>query len=98
MRTLGIEVRAGLHAGEVELINDDIGGVAIHIAHRVSTLAGPSQVLVSGTVKDLVAGSGIEFADEGDHEAQGCSAPLATDVRVCVATSPTGAADAEVRI
>ena len=71
VRTLGIEVRAGLHAGEVELTNDDIGGVAVHIAQRVSTLARPGEVLVSSTVKDLVAGSGIEFADEGDHELKG---------------------------
>ena len=69
--TLGIEVRAGLHAGQVELINDDIGGVAVHIAQRVSTLARPGEVLDSSTVKDLVAGSGIEFADEGDHELKG---------------------------
>ena len=56
-------VRAGLHTGECEVMGDDIGGIAVHIAARVSALAGPDEVLVSRTVKDLVAGSGIEFAD-----------------------------------
>jgi class 3 adenylate cyclase len=68
---LGIEVRAGLHTGECEMIGDDIGGVAVHIAARVSALAQSGEVLVSRTVKDLVAGSGIEFADRGEHELKG---------------------------
>jgi class 3 adenylate cyclase len=68
---LGIHVRAGVHTGECEVMGDDIGGIAVHIAARVSALAGPSEVLVSRTVKDLVAGSGIEFADRGTHTLKG---------------------------
>ena len=71
IRPLGIEVRAGLHTGEVEVIGDDIGGIAVHIGARVSALAHPGEVLVSRTVVDLVAGSGIEFDDRGDHELKG---------------------------
>ena len=63
IRPLGIEVRAGLHTGECELIGDDIGGIAVHIGARVAALAGASEVLVSSTVKDLVAGSGLRFGD-----------------------------------
>jgi class 3 adenylate cyclase len=65
---LGIAVRAGLHTGEIELVDDDI---AVHIAARVAALAAPGQVLVSRTVTDLVAGSGIEFRDEGPHQLKG---------------------------
>jgi class 3 adenylate cyclase len=68
---LGIRVRAGLHTGECEVMGDDLGGIAVHIAARVSALAEPSEVLVSRTVKDLVAGSGIEFAERGCHELRG---------------------------
>jgi class 3 adenylate cyclase len=71
VQTLGIDVRAGLHTGEVELRGDDIGGIAVHIGQRVSALAGPGEVLVSRTVTDLVAGSGLEFADRGEHELKG---------------------------
>src|ERR1700757_783010 len=71
VRSLGIEVRAGLHTGEIELRGDDIGGIAVHIGQRVSALAGPGEVLVSSTVKDLVAGSGITFADRGSHVLKG---------------------------
>ena len=71
VRTLGLEVRAGLHTGEVELRGDDIGGIAVHIGQRVSALAGPAEVLVSSTVKDLVAGSGITFVDRGFHVLKG---------------------------
>jgi class 3 adenylate cyclase/alpha-beta hydrolase superfamily lysophospholipase len=71
VRSLGIEVRAGLHTGEVELRGDDIGGIAVHIGQRVSSLAGPGEVLVSRTVTDLVAGSGLEFADRGTHALKG---------------------------
>jgi class 3 adenylate cyclase len=70
-RRLGIEVRAGLHTGEVEMRGDDVSGIAVHLAQRVSALAGPSEVLVSRTVVDLVAGSGIEFDDRGEHELKG---------------------------
>jgi class 3 adenylate cyclase len=68
---LGVRVRAGLHSGECEVMGDDIGGIAVHIAARVSALAGPGEVLVSRTVKDLVAGSGIAFADRGTHALKG---------------------------
>ena len=70
-RELGIEVRAGVHTGECELIGDDLGGVAVHVAARVSAVAGPGQVLVSGTVRDLVMGSGLDLADQGVHELKG---------------------------
>jgi class 3 adenylate cyclase len=68
---LGILVRAGLHTGECEVMGDDIGGIAVHIAARVSAHAGPGEVLVSRTVKDLVAGSGIQFSDRGVHTLKG---------------------------
>ena len=64
---LGIEIRAGLHAGECELIDGKVGGVAVHIGSRVAAEAAPNEILVSGTVKDLVAGSGIQFEDRGFH-------------------------------
>lgn len=71
VRTLGVEARVGLHSGECELLGDDVGGIAVHIAARVVSLAQPSQVLVSSTVKDLVAGSGLEFSDHGVHQLRG---------------------------
>ena len=72
-RPLGLEVRIGLHSGELELIGDDVGGIAVHIAARVGALAAPGEVLVSSTVKDLVAGAGIEFVDRGTHPLKGIS-------------------------
>jgi len=75
VRSLGIDIRAGLHAGEVELRGDDIGGIAVHTAARVMGEAGPGEILVSSTVKDLVVGSGIEFVDRGDHELRGLDGP-----------------------
>ena len=77
VRSLGIEVRAGLHTGEIELRGEDIGGIAVHIGQRVSALAGPGEVLVSSTVKDLVAGSGITFADRGSHVLKGVPGRMA---------------------
>ena len=71
VRALGIEVRAGLHTGEVELRGDDVAGVAVHIGARVAALAGPSEVLVSGAVPPLIVGSGIGFEDRGEHELKG---------------------------
>jgi class 3 adenylate cyclase/pimeloyl-ACP methyl ester carboxylesterase len=71
VRPLGIEVRAGLHTGEVELDGDDVAGIAVAIGARVGAKAGPSEVLVSQTVKDLVAGSGLTFAEAGEHELKG---------------------------
>ncbi len=67
----GLPVRAGLHTGECELMADDIGGIAVHIAARVSAEAKPEEVLVSRTVRDLVAGSGLQFADRGTHTLRG---------------------------
>ncbi len=71
LRGAGLEVRAGLHTGEIELRGQDVGGVGVHISQRVSALAGPREVLVSRTVKDLVFGSGLEFAERGSHELKG---------------------------
>jgi class 3 adenylate cyclase len=68
-----LEVRVGLHSGEVEVMEEDVGGIAVHIAARVGTLAGAGEVLVTSTVKDLVAGSGIEFADRGAKRLKGIS-------------------------
>jgi pimeloyl-ACP methyl ester carboxylesterase len=70
-RELGLELRAGLHTGECEVIGDDVGGLAVHIAARVSQAAGPAEVLVSSTVKDLVVGSRIEFGERGMHDLRG---------------------------
>lgn len=71
VRTLGIEVRAGLHSGEVELRDEDVGGIAVHIGARVANMAGPGEVLVSSTVKDLVVGSGLKFTERGAHPLKG---------------------------
>jgi pimeloyl-ACP methyl ester carboxylesterase len=71
VRPLGIEVRAGLHTGEIELDGDDVAGLAVAIGARVGAKAGPNEVLVSQTVKDLVAGSGLAFEDAGEHELKG---------------------------
>jgi class 3 adenylate cyclase len=71
VRALGIEVRAGLHCAEVEVGRDGIQGIAVHIGQRVSALAGPGEVLVSRTVADLVAGSGLEFDERGEYELKG---------------------------
>jgi pimeloyl-ACP methyl ester carboxylesterase len=71
VRALGLEVRAGLHTGEIELLNDKVSGLAVHIGARVAATAGPGEVLVSSTVKDLVAGSGLRFQDRGPHALKG---------------------------
>jgi class 3 adenylate cyclase len=71
VRALGIEVRAGLHTGEIEVRGDDVAGMAVHIGARVSASAGAGEVFASSTVKDLVAGSGIEFDDRGEHDLKG---------------------------
>jgi class 3 adenylate cyclase len=76
MRPLGIDVRSGLHTGEIEIQREDIGGIAVHIAARVAEMAGTGEVLVSSTVRDLVAGSGLTFQDRGSHIAKGLSEPL----------------------
>lgn len=68
---LGIEIRAGVHTGECEIMGDKLGGIAVHIGARVAAQAGPGQVMVSSTVKDLVAGSGLEFEGQGSHALKG---------------------------
>jgi pimeloyl-ACP methyl ester carboxylesterase len=68
---LGVELRAGIHVGECELRGDDVGGLAVHIAARVAALAGPGEILVSRTLCDLVAGSGLHFAERGEHDLKG---------------------------
>jgi class 3 adenylate cyclase len=70
-RNFGIEIRVGLHVGEIELRGDDIGGLAVHIAARVSALAEPDEIRTTGTVRDLVVGSGIVFDDRGRHTLKG---------------------------
>jgi class 3 adenylate cyclase len=71
VQALGIQVRAGLHTGECEIRGDDIGGIGVHIGARVSALAGPNDVLVSSTLRDLVIGSGLEFEERGAHQLKG---------------------------
>ncbi len=71
VRGMGLEIRAGLHTGECELLGDKVAGIAVHTGARISALAGPNEVLVSATVRDLVSGSGIAFADRGEHELKG---------------------------
>jgi class 3 adenylate cyclase len=71
LQALGIQVRAGLHTGECEVRGDDIGGIGVHIGARVSALAGPNDVLVSSTLRDLVIGSGLEFEERGAHQLKG---------------------------
>lgn len=76
VRHLGIEIRAGLHTGECEIIDDDIGGIAVHITARVMSIAKPGEVLSSSTVKDLVAGSGIQFEKKGLFSLKGIPSEL----------------------
>jgi class 3 adenylate cyclase len=71
VNSLGLEVRAGVHTGEVETINNKVGGVAVNIGARIAAVAGPGEVLVSSTVKDLTAGSGVAYEDAGEHELKG---------------------------
>ena len=71
VRSMGIELRAGVHTGEIELRGDDVGGIGVHIASRIAGLAGANEIIVSRTVKDLVVGSGIEFTDRGEHTLKG---------------------------
>ena len=78
VRSLGIEVRAGLHAGEIEIAGDDVTGIAVHIAARIAAIAQGRQVLVSRTVRDLVAGSNLRLADQGARALKG----LSEEVRV----------------
>ena len=71
MPSIGLQVRAGVHTGECEVIGDDLGGIAVHIGARIGALAGPNEVLVSQTVKDSVIGSDLSFDDRGAHDLRG---------------------------
>ena len=71
LQAIGLPVRAGLHTGEVEAIDEKAGGIAVIIGARIGAMAGPSEVLVSSTVRDLVAGSGLVFEDRGEHQLKG---------------------------
>jgi class 3 adenylate cyclase len=71
VESLGLKLRAGLHTGECELVGNDVAGIAVHIGARVMSCAQPGEVLASSTVKDLVAGSGLQFADRGMHALRG---------------------------
>ncbi len=75
VREIGLEVRAGIHTGEVEMTNNDVAGMAVHIGQRISSLAGAGEVLVSRTVVDLVVGSGLQFTDRGEHVLKGVPGP-----------------------
>jgi class 3 adenylate cyclase len=75
LRAVGLDIRAGLHVGELDLRDDDVGGIAVHIGARIMAAAGPGEVLVSRTVRDLVAGSGIALEDRGTHTLKGLSDP-----------------------
>ncbi len=90
--SIGIEVRAGMHTGEVELIGEDVGGIAVHVAARIAALAEGRTVLVSRTVRDLVAGSGIDFDSFGRHSLKGVAEEW--DVYTVVATPLTAASPA----
>jgi len=71
VRDFGLEIRGGVHTGEVETIGGKIGGIAVNVGARIAALATPSEVLVSQTVRDLVSGSGLSFEDAGEHELKG---------------------------
>jgi class 3 adenylate cyclase len=71
LKSFDLDVRAGIHTGELEIRGDDVAGLAVHIGARVSALAGPGEVVVSGAVPPLVAGAGFHFSDRGEHELKG---------------------------
>jgi class 3 adenylate cyclase len=84
VRDLGLEVRSGLHTGEIEILPNDVGGIAVNVAARVARLAGPGEVLTSNVLKELVAGSGLRFADRGVYALKG----LPDGMRVFAAVEP----------
>ena len=75
LRGIGVQIRAGLHTGEIELRDGDVGGIAVHIAARVMAAAGPGETLTSRTVQDLIAGSDIVLEDRGAHVLKGVAGP-----------------------
>ncbi len=97
LHDLDLEIRAGLHTGECELLgDDDVGGLAVHIGARVSGLAGPGEVLVSSTVRDLVVGSGQTLTDRGEHDLKGVPGGVCS-ARLRAVTPPPGAAAGRAR-
>jgi class 3 adenylate cyclase len=84
VRNLGLEVRSGLHTGEIEILPNDVGGIAVHVAARVAQMAAAGEVLTSSVLRDLVAGSGLRFRDRGIHALKG----LAEDMRLFAVESP----------
>jgi class 3 adenylate cyclase len=96
VRSIGLEVRAGLHVGEAELIAGKVGGVAVHTGARIGATAGPGEVIVSGVLRDLVPGSGIEFTDQGSHQLKGIPEDVHTyAVRAVHGVELPGPLDAE---
>jgi class 3 adenylate cyclase len=87
VRDLGLEVRSGLHTGEIEIMPNDVGGIAVHVAARVAHMARPGEVLTSNVLRELVAGSGLRFADRGVHALKG----LSDDMRLFAAVAPASA-------
>ena len=77
-RATGLDIRAGVHTGEIEHRGQDLVGIAVHIGARVAALASPGEVLVSGAVPPLVVGSGLDFVDHGKHELRACPGPRAS--------------------
>jgi class 3 adenylate cyclase len=75
LQAIGLDIRAGLHTGEVETTSDNVAGLAVHIGARVASVAGSGEILVSSTVRDLVAGSGLKFEDAGEHRLKGLADP-----------------------
>ena len=75
LRTLDLDCRAGVHTGEIQRRGDDVGGLGVHIAARIMSLAGTGEVFISRTVRDLVVGSGLAFADRGEHRLKGVPEP-----------------------
>ena len=76
VRSLGLQVRVGVHTGEVELVDDDVRGVTVHAAARIMALADPSEVLTSDLTRTLVAGSGLTFVERGAHQVKGFDQPV----------------------
>jgi class 3 adenylate cyclase len=91
---LGIQIRAGVHTGEIEIVPNDVRGVAVHVASRIMALAGPGEILVSGTTHDLLAGSGLVFEDRGSHELKGLTGVRSVYALEGSAASPTRVAEA----
>jgi class 3 adenylate cyclase len=88
VQQLGLEIRAGLHTGECEIFGSTIAGLAVHTGARVAALAGPGEILLTSTVRDLVAGSGLELDDRGPHELKGVPGPWRIFAARCGVSHP----------